>query len=123
MNDRQAVDSEQLHHDEGSGVLIEEVASGQKLLIGAIVVNLASYLLISVNHYLGLLGLVGVVMAIVGFIKMASGLKKSTFLIVLMSIAMFIPLINLLVLVRQNGQATKVLKSAGYKVGLLGASK
>jgi hypothetical protein len=38
-------------------------------------------------------------------------------------VLMFVPLINLLTLLVVNGRATRVLRDAGYRVGLLGASR
>ena len=38
-------------------------------------------------------------------------------------ILLFLPLINMLVLLRVNSRATKTLREAGYTVGFMGASK
>ena len=49
--------------------------------------------------------------------------RKNIFVIVLLSLLLFLPLINLLVLLHINSQATLLLKYRGVKVGLLGAPK
>jgi hypothetical protein len=38
-------------------------------------------------------------------------------------VLMFVPLVNLIVLLVVSGRATRALRGAGYRVGLLGASK
>ena len=53
--------------------------------------------------------------------RLAKALKKKTSF--LYAIGMIIPLVNLLILVSLLGRATKVLKSGGLKVGLMGCSK
>ena len=110
------IDSEKL--------LIERVASGQKLIIYAILINIiATILQIAVNPLFGLLGLVSLVMSIIGVIKLATGLGSSLIAKIIYVVLMIIPLINLITLLILNSQATKVLRANGYKVGLMGASK
>lgn len=50
-----------------------------------------------------------------------TSLIKGHFIAVLYMIGLFIPLLGLLLLLSINGEATKVFKKAGIKVGLLGA--
>lgn len=124
MSDQQVATSDSTHQVENANAPIKKVASGQKLIILAILVNLVSTVLqFTVHPYLGALGLIGSVMAIIGLIRMMSGLKKPVALVVVMCFAMLIPVLNLLVLLSQNAQATKALRNAGYEVGLFGASE
>jgi hypothetical protein len=105
-------------------LLIERVASGQKLIIYAILINIiATILQITVHPAIGLLGLVSLVMSVIGIIKLATGLSSSLIAKIIYVILMFIPLINLITLLVLNSRATKALRANGYKVGLLGASK
>jgi len=66
--------------------------------------------------------LTGVVLAIVGVVRLSSGLGYGIAARILIIISMFIPLVSLLVLLMLSSKATAVLRSAGYKVGLLGAA-
>jgi len=103
---------------------IEEVASGQRLIIYSILVNLGTFVLrILVGDIGALLGIVAIVLAIVGLLKLASGLGYSVGVKILLIVLAFIPLINILMLVMVNARATSALRAAGYTVGLLGARK
>jgi len=103
---------------------IEQVASGQKMIIYAILINIVTYVLqIAVHPLLGLLALGAIALGIVGIITLAKGLGKSTGLTVVFVILMFVPCVSLIMLLILNSEATKELQSAGYRVGLMGASK
>jgi hypothetical protein len=103
---------------------LTDLARGQKLLIYAILVNIATIVLRGAfGPLLGLLGLVTLVLSIMGIFGMAAALRFSTLSKVLLAISMLIPRVNLIVMLVLNGKATKVLKAGGYNVGLLGASK
>ena len=103
---------------------IEDVAVGQKFLIYAILINFASMLLQAIIGPIAVLAsIIAVIVAIIGTFKLASGLGMSLIAKILLLILMFIPLINLITLLILNSRATKQLRNAGYKVGLLGASK
>ena len=105
-------------------VLIERVATGQKLVIWAILVNItATALQVAVNPLFGLLGLVALVMSVFGVIKLSSGLGSALWARLIYVLLMILPLVNLITLLILNGRATKVLRANGYKVGLMGASK
>ena len=104
--------------------MIEEVATGQKMVIYAVLIYIVAIVLqMAVNQYLGLVGLAAAVLAILGIIKLAKGLGMSTGIQIVLVILMFIPLVSLITLLILNSKATERLKEAGYKVGLLGASK
>lgn len=102
---------------------LQQVASGQKLVIYSIIVNV---LTMAARHSGGLalaLSLIALVMAIVGILRLCSGFGYATGTKVLLVIGSFVPLINLVILVALSMKATSRLRDAGYKVGLLGASQ
>lgn len=103
---------------------IEQVASGQKMIIFAILINIVTYVLqIAVHPFLGLLALAAIALGIIGIVNLAKGLGKSTGLTVVFVILMFVPCVSLIMLLILNSEATKELQRAGYRVGLMGASK
>jgi hypothetical protein len=113
----------------------EQVASRQRWLLWIVLAMLLAYigmlvgpmslgrggapvfLLFGGMYWVGLLA--GLVMVIL--LMIAEG--KHPVVIVLLSLLMFVPIINLLVLVHVNSEATMTLKAQGIKVGLLGAPK
>jgi hypothetical protein len=102
----------------------EKVASGQKLIIYAILVNFLTVgLQAAIGEIAGLLAIVAIVMSLIGMFRLASGLGYSTGAKVLLVILLLIPLIGLITLLVLNSRATKALKAAGYTVGLLGAQR
>lgn len=103
---------------------IEAIAGGQKLVIYAILVYFVAVLSQFVIGQLGLLiALVSLGLAIAGIIKLSAGMKFSTGTQILCVVLMFVPLVGLLMLLVLNSKATTRLQAAGYRVGLLGASK
>lgn len=69
----------------------------------------------------GLLYWVFLIAGLFVMIKLMLAERKHPLIIVLLAILMFIPLINLLVLLHVNSVATTTLRSRGIRVGLLGA--
>jgi hypothetical protein len=57
----------------------------------------------------------------VGQLRMAAGLGISTGLRVVMVILLFIPLMNLAMLLIVSARTTRILRQAGYEVGFFGA--
>jgi hypothetical protein len=100
---------------------VEAVRKGQKLIIYAILTNIGSTFLSFVHPVFGVIGIVALGLTVYGLYTLGKGMKAAIWLKVLIVISMFVPLINLLVLLRINGNATNRLRTAGYKVGLLGA--
>ena len=98
------------------------LSRGQKMAIYAIAIYFIAG--ISANFiggiFAGLLIIFALVLAIVGLVRILMGSQIGLLSKILLFIAMFIPLINLLALARINYIATKELRAAGYKVGLLG---
>ncbi len=103
----------------------EKVRSGQKLLIYAILLNFVTMALQAAGvPLLGLLVVVAALgMSLVGIFRVASGMGSGIVLKILLVILMFVPLVNLITLLLLNSRATKVLREAGYTVGLMGASR
>lgn len=58
-----------------------------------------------------------------GIFRLGTGLGLHPVVGVFLILAMFVPLLNLIILLVLNARATRTLREAGYKVGLLGASK
>lgn len=107
----------------GSSGSMQEVAAGQRLLILAIAVNIVAYIVSnSVDWIIGLLiALGGVAIAIIGMVRVTSGLSFSTPRKVLYVIGLFIPVVSIIVLAMASAEATKTLRANGYKVGFFGA--
>lgn len=102
---------------------IENVALGQKFIIYAILVNFLSMgLQFAVGEIAGLIGIVAIGLSLIGMFRLASGLGYSMASTVLLVIFMLVPLVNIITLLILSSRATKALRSAGFKVGLLGAS-
>lgn len=68
------------------------------------------------------LGLVCTVVMIMGLVGVMASLGRHIVLRIFVCFLMFLPLISLLVLLRYNRKATRLLRDAGLKVGLMGAS-
>lgn len=107
----------------GDAAGVESVRIGQKLIIFAILANIASVALAQIHPLLGLSAFAALALTFYGLYKLSKGLRAAAWLQVIIFIAMFIPLVNLLVLLRINAKATQTLRAAGYSVGLLGARK
>lgn len=103
-----------------------DVAKFQKFLLYAILasisVNIASRLIPdSLLIPLFIIALVIAITSLVLVIKLTTAMGWATLHVVLSAVAMFIPLINLITLIVINLKAIKILRAAGYQVGLLGA--
>lgn len=102
---------------------IEVVASGQKLVIYAILFQLVT---VAVQMTVGSLPVVlalTVLVSIIGVVRLSAGMGHSIVTRIILAILMLVPPINLITLLVLNSRATRTLRAAGYKVGLLGASK
>ena len=104
----------------------EQVRSGQKLAIWAILLNLISipFLLVPEGALVRApLVLVAIVLAVLGIVRMSRALGINLIIIVLMAMAMVIPMVGLVVLLVINAKATRYLRDHGYTVGMFGANK
>lgn len=103
---------------------IDKVASGQKLIIYAILVNfLTAGLIAAFGDVAGLMGIVAIIMSFVGMFRLAGGLGYSTAAKILILVLLLVPLVSLITLLVLNSRATKALRAAGFQVGLLGVRK
>jgi hypothetical protein len=122
LNQQSAKESE--HRPAESSQSIDKVASGQKLIIYAI---LAQFLTVGLQAVFGdiagLVGLVAVVMSLVGMFRLSSGLGYSLGAKILFVVLLLIPLVGLITLLVLNSNATDALRKAGFQVGLLGARR
>ena len=99
-----------------------DVASGQKLVIYAILLYFLAAALRTVVGPAALLALLAcLVMSWTGIYKIARGLDYPVGWRIVLLVLMLIPLVGLLVLVVLSSKATGRLRKAGYSVGLLGA--
>lgn len=105
------VDHERLHR----------IASGQRLLVASVLVSFLGFV------PLGFFKLVIVIAAwglgIFGAVRTSGGLGSHWIMRVIYSLMMLLPLFNLLAMARLSAKATKELRAAGYRVGLMGVSK
>jgi hypothetical protein len=103
---------------------IEAIAAGQKLVIYAILVYfLAAASRLAIGPLAVLLFLAALGLAIAGILKLGAGMGFSTLTKVVCVVLMFVPLGGLIMLLVLNSKATTRLRAAGWRVGLLGASK
>jgi len=100
----------------------KEIASAQKLVIYAFILNLVFNLLLRTGSPLMLVPALAVsVFAVVSVYRLALALGYAMALRILFVVLMFVPLASLIVLLMLISRATKALRAAGYEVGLLGA--
>jgi hypothetical protein len=109
-------------HDGETWERLKRVASGQRLIIYSLLVQIVSVTLQGTIGIPGfILGLAASIMAIVGVVRITGGLGRSLIAKIVYIVAMFIPLINLIAMLLLSSQATKALREAGLEVGFLGA--
>jgi len=116
---------------------MSRLASGQKLAIYAIglylgVAFVRGFLvgagmttrgpLIIMGALVLIAALTALVMSFIGLWRMGDGLGIGVVLRVLILLLMFVPLINILVLLIINARATRALRAGGYRVGFFGVS-
>lgn len=103
---------------------IEKVASGQKLIIWAILLNILTLCLsFAIGDSASLLVIGVLILSLIGLFQLTAGLGYSIGAKIGFVILLLLPLIGLITLLILNSKATKALRAAGYKVGLLGASR
>lgn len=100
-------------------------ASGQKIVIYSILLTFIVRALLQANAVAPLVAMVmsfGVgAYSLVGVLRICSALEKSQNQKLLFMALSCMPWLNLIVLVMLNVKATSLLRSAGWRVGLLGA--
>ena len=102
---------------------IVQVAKNQTFLLYCVLAKLLFYLIsLLLGPLMPVVGLAALVCSIVFFVKLRLAMKKSLPLTVIAVILLFIPLVGLLILLLNSAAATKILRSAGLRVGLMGVS-
>jgi hypothetical protein len=100
-------------------------AAGQKIVIYSILLNFVLNALqrsqLLSGYWLASLFLCVAVFALVGVLKICSGLGKSQNQKIVFMVLSFIPLVNIFALVYLSMKTSKMLREAGWEVGLLGA--
>lgn len=113
--------------DEAEGeARLQLLARGQKLVIYAILGNFALNAMVrSEISVLLILPLSLALMALClnGLLKLCSGLEKSVNSKIAFMIGATLPLINIVLMLFLSVKASKILRAAGWKVGLLGARR
>lgn len=104
---------------------MDAVASGQRILIYTFIAALLSGgLRAQVDPVLSLVVALAIAaVSIYGAVRVDKGLGGSLFSRIVYAIAMLLPLVSLIIMITLSMRATKVLRAAGYQVGLLGAKK
>jgi hypothetical protein len=104
---------------------MNRVASGQRLLIAALIASLvAASVRTGLSPIAGaLLGFIATAVSIVGVLRIDGGLEGSVLSRILYVIAMLLPLVSLIIMFTLNRRAMKALRAAGYDVGFLGAKQ
>jgi hypothetical protein len=109
---------------EEPGADLQRVLSGKKLVMYALLANVAAVLLQLVLRVPGVpVGLMALALSIYGVVKLTRGLGMWVLSRVLLSLLMFLPPVNLVALLLLHARAARVLRDAGYTPGLLGASR
>ena len=118
--EKQAVMDNSCHMEKGE---IVQIARRQSALLYCV---LARILIVLVGGVLGALwpvaSLAVAVCTVVCLVRLRMAMKKSLLLTVILAILLFVPLIGLIILVVNTVAATKILRGAGLKVGLMGVA-
>jgi hypothetical protein len=106
---------------------LDLAASGQKMVIMSIVAN---FLLRGLDRVPGvstwlvvLLSLMVAMFALVGAVRMCTGLRRLQGEKILFMVLCFVPFINIVALIYLSMKTTKMLRVAGWTVGFLGATR
>ncbi|GAB1263829.1 hypothetical protein [Aurantivibrio infirmus] len=103
---------------------MEKMAGGQKLVIYAVLLYfIAASLRLVIGPFAFILLFISLIISLIGLYKVLSARQNHIAVKIILFALLFIPLINILVLLSINSRATKSLREAGYKVGFMGASK
>ena len=102
---------------------LNRIASSQRLVVISIVSFVGARVFTSTIGPAGVLLLIAaLIMSIVGVIRLSGALGHSNWVRVGIVIGLFIPIINIVIMAILSSRATRRLRAAGYRVGLLGAS-
>jgi hypothetical protein len=103
---------------------MDRIISGQRLLVFSILAGLAGGgLRVAVGPAGIVVSVAAAVMALVGMFRMGVGMGYSRAMRILLMVAMVVPLVSFVTMLVVSSLATRRLRAAGYKVGLLGVSR
>jgi len=101
---------------------LRRVASGQRLLIYALLASLGSLALqMRFGSSAWGVGVAASVLAIFGAVRLAGGLGRGWISRTIYAIVMLVPFLNMIIMATLSSQGTQALRKAGVRVGLLGA--
>ncbi len=111
--------------DDGSSEREWLVSSGQKIVIYSILINIilhsAEQGRVIAGWFAFVLYFCAAGYSLLGIVRICSGLQKSQGVKLVFMALSYMPLINLVALVYLSVRATRMLREAGWTVGLLGA--
>jgi hypothetical protein len=108
--------------DPGDKVLLNRIASGQRLMIYSILVSMTGIALrTTMGPSAALISVGASAFAIYAAVRLSGALGSGAVTRILYGGAMIIPVVNLIVMLILSGRATRALRAGGYEVGLLGA--
>lgn len=110
--------------EEHDGSDLDKAASGQKILIYSILLGFVSNAVArsGVHPLVPLLATAALAFySLLGVVRLGSGLGKSTGTTIAFMVLSFVPLANIVSWIVLSIQATRRLRAAGWRVGLLGA--
>ena|SRR5919204_779009 len=104
---------------------LRKVASGQRIIIAAVVLNLLLVIFLPVaGKHVGMVAAIGIVaVTFVGIFRLSSGMQYAVGWRILLALLVLIPVVSLITLAILNARATKTLRGGGYRVGFFGASR
>jgi hypothetical protein len=109
---------------------LDHMAKMTRHLNYAILLQILSFILIAafasedsiITPIIGLLFLGIIIFAVVSVFRLMKSVSGTGTAIALMIVMLLpIPFLNIIIILYANGKASKILKAAGYKIGLLGA--
>jgi len=103
-------------------LLLNRIASGQRLLVVAVLVSILSSVFRG-NPVGAIVAIVSAIIAVVGAVRLAAALGSPPWVRVVAGLLMLVPLVNLITMLVLSSRATRRLRAGGYRVGLLGAKQ
>jgi hypothetical protein len=103
---------------------LNRIASGQRLMIYSILTSIGAMALeAAIGGAASIVTIGASILSIVGVVRLSGALESGGVVRLVCAIAMVIPFVNLLIMLRFSALATKTLRAGGHKVGLFGASQ
>jgi len=104
---------------------LKKVASGQRIIMVALVLNLLlAFVIAAAGKHIGLAAsIVTIAVTFVGIVRLSSGMRYAVGWRLFLAVLILIPLVNLITLLILNARATRTLRGGGYRVGFFGVSR